>query len=39
MKKLRLILGDQLNLKHSWLHKNDVNTFYVLAEIRYTRIS
>ncbi|MFV8270798.1 cryptochrome/photolyase family protein [Flavobacterium sp. GT2N3] len=34
MKKLRLILGDQLNLKHSWLQENDDNIIYVLAEMR-----
>ena len=34
MKKLRLILGDQLNLNHSWLQENDQNTIYVLAEMR-----
>ena len=34
MKKLRLILGDQLNLEHSWFQENDDNTIYVLAEMR-----
>ncbi|MEM8521448.1 cryptochrome/photolyase family protein [Flavobacterium sp. PL12] len=34
MKKLRLILGDQLNLQHSWLKDIDKNTIYVLAEMR-----
>jgi len=34
MKKLRLILGDQLNLKHSWFQESDSNTIYVLAEMR-----
>ncbi|CAM3923434.1 cryptochrome/photolyase family protein [Flavobacterium weaverense] len=34
MKKLRLILGDQLNLQHSWLEEIDENTIYVLAEMR-----
>ena len=34
MKKLRLILGDQLNLQHSWLQECDKNTIYVLAEMR-----
>ena len=30
---LRLILGDQLNLKHSWFEKQDDNTIYVLYEL------
>ncbi|MGB2312783.1 MAG: cryptochrome/photolyase family protein [Flavobacteriaceae bacterium] len=30
---LRLILGDQLNLKHSWFEKQDENTIYVLYEL------
>ena len=34
MKKLRLILGDQINSKHSWLQESDDNTIYVLAEMR-----
>lgn len=34
MKKLRLILGDQLNLDHSWFHESDINTTYLLAEMR-----
>ena len=34
MNKLRLILGDQLNLKHSWFEIHDPNTFYLLAEMR-----
>ncbi|MES2578549.1 MAG: cryptochrome/photolyase family protein, partial [Bacteroidota bacterium] len=34
MTKLRLILGDQLNLEHSWFQENDDNTIYVLAEMR-----
>jgi deoxyribodipyrimidine photolyase-related protein len=34
MKKLRLILGDQLNSKHSWFQECDSNTIYVLAEMR-----
>ena len=34
MKKLRLILGDQLNLQHSWLDSIDDNTVYVMAEMR-----
>jgi deoxyribodipyrimidine photolyase-related protein len=31
--KLRLLLGDQLNLKHSWFYKQEDNTFYVLYEL------
>jgi deoxyribodipyrimidine photolyase-related protein len=34
MKKLRLILGDQLNLEHSWLQEVDKNTIYLMAEMR-----
>ena len=34
MKTLRLILGDQLNINHSWLSKTDDNVIYVLAEMR-----
>lgn len=34
MKKLRLILGDQLNIQHSWFQRSDANTIYVLAEMR-----
>ena len=34
MKKLQLILGDQLNLEHSWFQENDDNTIYFLAEMR-----
>lgn len=34
MRKLRLILGDQLNLQHSWFQHIDENTIYVLAEMR-----
>ncbi|MFV8393993.1 cryptochrome/photolyase family protein [Flavobacterium sp. LB2P6] len=34
MKKLRLILGDQLNSEHSWFQECDNNTIYVLAEMR-----
>ena len=34
MKKLRLILGDQLDLQHSWLQETDENTIYVMAEMR-----
>ncbi len=34
MKKLRLILGDQLNAKHSWFKEKDTNTIYLMAEMR-----
>ncbi len=34
MKKLRLILGDQLNSQHSWLQEVDKNTIYLMAEMR-----
>ncbi|WP_250461167.1 cryptochrome/photolyase family protein [Microbulbifer litoralis] len=34
MKTLRLILGDQLNHKHSWYHNDDDNTLYFIAEMR-----
>jgi deoxyribodipyrimidine photolyase-related protein len=34
MKNLRLILGDQLNLEHSWLQEVDENTIYLMAEMR-----
>lgn len=34
MKKLRLILGDQLNSEHSWFQECDTNTIYILAEMR-----
>ncbi len=34
MKKLRLLLGDQLNYKHSWFSSTDKNTIYFLAEMR-----
>ncbi len=34
MKKLRLILGDQLNSEHSWFKQIDNDTIYVLAEMR-----
>lgn len=33
MKKLRLILGDQLNANHSWFNEVDQNVVYVLAEM------
>ena len=32
--ELRLILGDQLNLQHSWFHKVDDQVLFVLMEIR-----
>lgn len=32
--RLRLILGDQLNARHSWYNELDANTLYVIAEIR-----
>ena len=32
--KLRLILGDQLNLDHSWYKVKDQNTVYVIYELR-----
>ena len=34
MKKLRLILGDQLNQKHTWFDKTDDNITYLMAEMR-----
>ena len=34
MKKLRLILGDQLNYNHSWFEKVDENNIYVIMEIK-----
>ncbi len=34
MKTIRLILGDQLNSKHSWYTKQDENVVYVLFEMR-----
>ena len=34
MKKLRLILGDQLNINHSWFKKADPNVVYCLFEMR-----
>ena len=33
MKKLRLILGDQLNHHHSWYQEKDENTLYVMMEM------
>ena len=32
--RLRLILGDQLNERHSWLHQPDPDTLYLLVEAR-----
>jgi deoxyribodipyrimidine photolyase-related protein len=32
-KTLRLILGDQLNINHSWFQKKDSNITYVLMEV------
>ncbi len=34
MKKLRLILGDQLNHKHSWYSNTERDTLYFIAEMR-----
>ncbi|WP_420385523.1 cryptochrome/photolyase family protein [Roseivirga sp.] len=34
MKKMRLILGDQLNHQHSWFNEKSDNTLYVLMEMR-----
>lgn len=34
MKTLRLILGDQLNQKHSWFKEVDDNVVYLMAEMR-----
>lgn len=34
MQKLRLILGDQLNIEHSWFQECDKDTIYLLAEMR-----
>jgi deoxyribodipyrimidine photolyase-related protein len=31
---LRLVLGDQLNEKHSWFQQSDENVVYVLMEVR-----
>jgi len=33
-KTLRLILGDQLNLQHSWFKSIDTETLYVLMEVK-----
>ena len=34
MKTLRLILGDQLNLEHSWFQQKDDTVYYLMAEVR-----
>lgn len=34
LKTLRLILGDQLNINHSWFQTNDDSITYVIMEIR-----
>ena len=34
MKKLRLILGDQLNTEHSWFTKVDPDCTYIMAELK-----
>jgi deoxyribodipyrimidine photolyase-related protein len=34
MTTLRLLLGDQLNEKHSWFQKNDDKVLYVMMEVR-----
>ena len=34
MKKLRLVLGDQLNQKHSWFDTVDDEVTYIMAEMR-----
>ncbi len=34
MKTLRLILGDQLNIKHSWFKKIDASIIYCMFEMR-----
>lgn len=34
MKTLRLLLGDQLNLQHSWFEKTDDRVIYLMAEMR-----
>jgi deoxyribodipyrimidine photolyase-related protein len=32
-RRLCLILGDQLNLEHSWFQHNDSETLFVIAEL------
>lgn len=34
MKKLKLILGDQLNHSHSWFDEKDADTLFVMMEMR-----
>lgn len=34
LKTLRLILGDQLNINHSWFSDPDINYIYVMMEIK-----
>ena len=34
MKKLRLLLGDQLNINHSWFHRSDDEYIYLMMEIK-----
>ena len=34
MKTLRLILGDQLNLSHSWFNQVNDDNLYLMAEMR-----
>ena len=34
MRKLRLILGDQLNYKHSWINDANRNTYFLIMELR-----
>ena len=33
-RRLRLILGDQLNFEHSWFNKPDASTLIVVAELK-----
>lgn len=34
MKRLRLLLGDQLNARHSWFRETDSDTYYLIAELK-----
>jgi len=34
MKRLRLLLGDQLNINHSWFHRSDDQYIYLMMEIK-----
>ena len=34
MRTLRLLLGDQLNINHSWFSKSDDSVIYLMAEMR-----